>query len=253
VLPRIGGISVSLTRALYQNSIFFFAFFLVGAVVGFWPRYLSEITSETDLQRHFHGAMMASWLVLLVAQAYFIRAGHREIHRRIGKLSYVIAPAAVVSVVLIAHNALSASPELTSRGLITLGTRLGSGALFALAYALAIKNRHEPATHARFMLCTPLPSTGPIFDRVLLFHVAPQFDFLPRFIDGQPFPLYVTLPSIDLVLIGLTIWDWKVHRRWNVFPTMLGAFFIVQFLAFSQYDSALWRSFAEWFLRLPLS
>ena len=44
---------------------------------------------------HLHGLLMFAWMALLIAQAALIRAGHRALHRSLGRVSYGLAPLAV--------------------------------------------------------------------------------------------------------------------------------------------------------------
>lgn len=237
----------NLTRAVNRNAAVFFAFFIVAAIIAFWPGYLAQI-SDSDLHQHIHGLLMMLWLLMLISQAYLIRSNNRQLHRRIGKLAYALGPTVFLSIVFIAHKTLAAAPDINERVLAQLADRMSFAVLFALAFGLAMFHRDQSSTHARFMLCTPLPMSGPIFDRILLIYVAPRFDFIPRFVDGGPFPHYLVLPAVDLFLVSLAVWDWKAHRRLYVFPTMLAASVILQAAAFTLYDSDPWRRFTEWFL-----
>ena len=232
--------SMNLTRTLYRNSIFFFLFFLVSAVWGFWPGYLSEIFADTDIHHHIHGAVMTVWLGMLISQAYLIRTGNRALHRKIGKLSYILAAAVLISIVVIAHHRVErVVPFGTGDPLLAL--QLINGVpLFALAFGLAMYYRSDSAAHARFMLCTPLAMTGPIFNRIL----------------GNSFaienPGSVSLPAIDVLLFGLSVWDWKVHQR-LVFPVILLANLLLRTVAYLVDETGSWASFTEFFINLPLS
>jgi len=195
---------MSLTRVLYRDSVFFFAFFLASAVVAFWSGYLSVIADES-LHHHVHGIVMTLWLSILICQAFLIRSGRRALHAQVGRLSYVLAPLVLFSIIVIAHLRAVALPG-AGRGDELLALQLISGVpFFALTYGLAILKRSDTAAHARFMLCTPLPMTGPIFNRILsqYFGVSPAGTF--------------TLPAVDLLLFGLSVWDWKTNRRMS-FP-----------------------------------
>jgi len=244
---------VTLDRAIFRGGpAILFGIYAVSALLAFWPSYLSNPLAAPTAHWHFHGLANALWLTLLVTQTLLIRGNNRDLHRRLGKISFLAAPALAVSIVFIAHYRLVQDPEPTLQNLTVLGTGLGSALLFSLTYLLAIHFRREPKIHARYMICTVLPMTGPIFDRILMFYVFPVVDFIPRFSDGEPFPPYLSLPAIDLVLAGLALWDWLAHRRLSVFPVVLAVFVAVQLLAFGQADTDYWRSFAQWFLEAPI-
>jgi len=97
---------VNLNRLIYRHSVFFFAFVAISALFGFWPGYLSQ-TSGKDVLVHVHGALLSLWLAMLITQAYLIRTDRRELHKQIGKLSYVLAPLVLISIATIKHNAMA--------------------------------------------------------------------------------------------------------------------------------------------------
>lgn len=244
---------MQLNRALFQNSTFFFSVFIVGALFAFWPRYLSQIGTFKDPHPHVHGFLMALWLLMLFSQAILIRTNRRDLHRLIGKSVYLIGPIAAISIALIGHYSLNRNHDSADR-YFTLVLQLGNCLIFAMAIGFAMYFRRDPSTHARFLLCTPLTMTGPIFDRIIAFYIQPHFDVIPRFFDGETlFAQFLTMPVTDLVLVGLVIWDWKSHRRFFAFPIMLAAFLFQQGFAFAFHDAAFWRSFAGWFEALPIT
>ncbi len=189
----------------------------------------------------------------MVLQGFLIRANRRPIHRNTGKLSYLIAPLVVISTIILSHY------QLQPRGLsnFTLyGLALTTTLLlqFTFAYGLAIYHRHNPALHARFMICTALPMIPPIFDRIIVFYLLTreQAQFLPQ-IGGEPLYPLISYLFVDVALIAFSIWDWKSRRKLNVFPVVLAAFLLFQSHTFVAHRTESWRNFAEWFLSLPLS
>jgi hypothetical protein len=107
---------------------------------------------------------MTLWCVMLISQAYLIRIKRLEVHRLIGKASYVIAPVNVVLMLVVARNSLPQVAERLDRVNPTVGVHFVIAAsfvnavLFGVFFALAMRNRRTPAVHARYMLCTPLES-----------------------------------------------------------------------------------------------
>jgi cytosine/uracil/thiamine/allantoin permease len=70
-----------------QTSGYWFAAFLVLAVVPFWPTYFGRLPARIDLLTHAHAALMAIWLGMLIAQPFLIRRDRRPLHRLIGRAS----------------------------------------------------------------------------------------------------------------------------------------------------------------------
>jgi hypothetical protein len=119
---------------------------------------------------------------------------------------------------------------------------IGQPIMFAVTYGLAILNRRDPATHARFMLCTLIPAAGPIFNRVMTFYVSDAIVWAP-----------ITRTVVVVSLIGLSLWDWKANRRLNVLPIVLGLVLSLIVANSLLAGSELKMSFASWYLSLPLS
>jgi len=231
-------------RALYRNATFALAFLFLFAFWGFWPNYFSQLLDQSNWRFHFHSMSLISWCVLMVLQAYFIRANKRATHRATGKLSYLIVPLIIVSTILLSHY--QEKPRTLDLGMFGLAIVTTLLLQFVFAYGLAIYNRHNPMIHARFMICTALPMIPPIFDRIMVFYLLPpeRIQYLPQMIS------YL---SVDLALIALSVWDWKSRRNLTVFPVVLAAYILFQIPTFVAHRTASWRVLTEWFLGLPLS
>lgn len=81
----------------------YFLGLLLLAVVAFWPTYLSQLASSSGYT-HLHAATATLWLLFLIAQPLAIRTRRRSLHRVLGRVSYGLAAAVVVSIVLLAHS-----------------------------------------------------------------------------------------------------------------------------------------------------
>lgn len=80
-----------------------FAGLLLVALVAFWPTYLSRLGISSGYT-HLHAVLATAWLSLLIAQPLLVRRRKLDRHRALGRLSYALAPAVVVSVLLLAHT-----------------------------------------------------------------------------------------------------------------------------------------------------
>ena len=94
---------------------------------------------------------------------------------------------------------------------------------FALFYALAIWFRRDAQLHARWMVCTVFPLVTPVTDRLIGAHFQPVIGLVPQ-IDGSPILPAAGFLLADLVLVALTVWDWRANRRLGVFPAASSAF-----------------------------
>ncbi len=219
----------------------YFAVLLVVAIAAFWPSYLSQLFVQSGYT-HLHALTATLWLLLLITQPLLIRAGRRDLHRLVGRLSLVIAPVVLVSIVLLAHaNIQGLAGERLAIQTYILYLQLSLGLLFALCYAMAIIKRRDTPVHMRFMVGTALTMIDPIVVRIMLW--------------VQPVPpwnyQWLTFALTNAVLVWLIWMDRNSARgRW-VFPVLLGTFMLVQIPAvFGLTWTAPWQSFAHWFAAL---
>jgi hypothetical protein len=242
--------------AVYRLSPRFFVVFLALTVWAFWPSYFSRLFEQPTLLHHAHGIVLALWLVLLVVQAQLIRTQRRPLHRQLGKLSYVLAPAVVVVTTAFVHQrmapALAAFPDLPAPLLHSLALMLLSLVAFAIFYGLAMANRRDSQTHARWMVCTVFPMFTPVTDRLIAAHMQSVIGMLPR-IEGNPVLPVVGFAAADLILLALAWWDWRVNRRRDVFPVALGVLLAYHVGTLTLHRVPAWNAFGKWFLGLPLS
>lgn len=74
--------------------------------IGFSKRYIQffpKFDGFTAAQ-HFHGMMMMGWLLMLLVQPILILKGQANLHRRVGTLSYVLAPLVLLSMYLVIQS-----------------------------------------------------------------------------------------------------------------------------------------------------
>ena len=227
--------------------------FFLFAIWAFWPKYFSKPFSQADWRFHFHGLTLVAWCVLMVVQAYLIAAGKRPVHRKVGKLSYVVAPLVIVSTLSLAHYSLA--PLVPSSDIyFQLSLPVCMLAKFSFAYGQAMYHRRRPTIHARFMVCTALVMITPIFDRILQFYLLPPEKawFLPT-VGGAPAYTLISFAAADIILLLLAVWDWRTRQSLRVFPIVLAVWIGLQGLTYILPYTAFWQTFTTSFLRLPLS
>jgi hypothetical protein len=247
---------MSADGALYRTSARFFALFLACLVLAFWPSYFARLFEQPNWRFHLHGVALTLWGVMLVAQAQLIRTGRRALHRRIGKASYVLAPAIVaITTSFVHYRVASAAPNLDrlpSFVAYFLTLTLGSLVVFAVFYGLAIYRRRDAGRHARWMIATAFPLFTPITDRLIGAHWPALAALAPR-IDGSPILPVFGFALADLLLLGLAVWDWRANRRGDVFVTALLVLALYHVSVLTLYRVPAWHAFCAWFLGLPLS
>jgi hypothetical protein len=237
---------------LHRNSVWWFVAFSAFALWAFWPSYFSQPLRQPEVRLHLHGIAMALWCVMLIAQAYLIRTGLKQTHRLIGKASYALVPFIVLATINLVHFRMKGAGTLSNMSLYMMALMLNAVVVFAALYALAMYHRHRPALHARYMVCTVFPLFTPVTDRLIFGHFPSLIGMVPV-LDGSPLVQVVGFLLADILLLALTIWDWRANRRKDAFPIALGLLVIYQVSVLTFYRIPLWKSFGEWFAKLPLS
>lgn len=229
--------------ALLRRSALYLTLLVPLIAVGFWPSYFARALDEPQWRIHAHGALMFSWVALLLAQAFLVRANRRPLHRRLGRVSFVLVPLIVLSSLSVAHwrfNHPANDPFDTLAYFLYVQVALL--AQFVVAWSLAMANRAQPLVHARYMLCTALAIVDPIVARLLFTWFAIDW----------PQAQVVTFALVDGVLLLLMARDIANRFPRPVFPRMLALFLVAQAPTFFVYDTAGWKSFVAAFAALPL-
>ena len=227
----------------FQNAGFYFIVFFFLAFVGFWPSYFSKFfdgTADFNQYFHFHVTTALSWVIMLVVQPLLIRAKKFELHRFLGRFSYVLVPVLLVSILLLANNRISPDLELVGPELwIPFKDLL----IFGYGYGVAIWFRHSMPIHSRGMIVAGLAFLEPVLVRITFY----VFEF--RTISGYILGISVAY----VVLLVLIILERNQRQgRW-VFPIGLAIFFAVHYVRISGYNPEFWERFSRWFIALPLT
>ena len=155
---------------VYKNSHYLFIAVLLMAIAGFWKTYFGKIPTFDGVSglMHFHAVMVLTWLGILIVQPMLILNKKVEMHRLVGKMSYIVVPILLLSIILLMRlsfikNTLPANPDIDLRlvGVADL-------TFFIPCYLLAIYFRKNTKYHARFMVMTVLPFINPALGRLNL-------------------------------------------------------------------------------------
>ena len=237
--------------------VFMAVWFLLIVLSGFIPDSLGKIAAVNSGQRppfplvmHIHAVLMGSFLLLLSAQTVLVATGRSDIHRRLGLVAMVLAPALVIAGFILAptnfhavwNAAQSGSPVLREamaarvprlENILLVQIRIGI--LFPLFLAIGLRARgRDGGFHKRMMiLATAIPLPAAI-DRM---------SWLPTTLPDSPLSsdLYVLLAVAPMLA-----WDFirngAVHRAyWIWIPIYLAASVLVNVL----WDTPLWHATAR--------
>lgn len=219
---------------------------LVMALGAFWPQYLSRPPARVDAYTHAHALLGAAWMLLLVAQPLLLRAGARAGHRALGRASWALAPAFLVSGLLLAHFRFRTMDEPTFlREAFTLYLPLSALLLFAVAWALGLAQRRHAPVHARFMAATALLLIDPVLGRLLFFFGPPLPH--PLWIGVITFGLEIALLLVLLRTLPAAAPGRALFRGYVALTAVvLGGWFVWP-------STAAWMALARGFRALPLT
>jgi hypothetical protein len=179
----LGNLSILFTTILVIIFLGFYQTYLV-----FFPKF-----KGFHYEQHFHGLMMLLWMVLLIVQPLLIKNKKYEIHRFIGKLTYIIAPLLILSIFLVSkmvyHRSIATLSQEESLASVVLG--LPNMFAFILFYYLAIFNSRNRPAHMRYMIGTALLMIGPGLGRLL--------------ITGLKWPLEMAVPTTNYLTLALSL------------------------------------------------
>jgi hypothetical protein len=163
---------LQVTRAMpYKFAYLYVAVLLIVTIIGFWPSYFS-IIDDAPFAFHVHAFTATAWVVLVGFQSWSIHHQARNLHCKVGKLSLLLFPLLIASLVMIAN--VSASKFLQADNLFyhRVGPIFGyviATAIMAylVLFVQALRHRRNVYIHAGYMLAAPFMLWESNFGRVL--------------------------------------------------------------------------------------
>jgi hypothetical protein len=213
-------------ESAYRNIGYFLLALPVIFIAGFWIPYFSEIPRfdpAITVPVHLHALLLFGWIVLLVIQPLAIRLGAFNLHRILGRISYVWMPLIVISAVAMVHK------EYHEHLADGMGSRAALAAeflsvcqlvLLAIFYCAAMVRikRHEVAAHMRYMICIALVLLPAGLARILGY----WFDF------KQSLSQTYCMAAIDACLIGLIWFDRSRQAASRPYIQALAAYIVIE-------------------------
>lgn len=222
--------------AIRRHGAAFLTFvFIVLPIWAFWDTYWFRESREYAAVEHFHAVPSLVWCLFITLQAYLIRAGKQTAHRRFGRVSYILAPAFVVTTCAISWGSVTYS-ELSDGSLYMLAVRTFLLSNFVIFFSLAILNRKDPQLHARWMACSAIVLIDPVLNRI-----TDNFTSLPYTTGVHQFIAFGVMDALVGVLLLI---DFRLGRR-DVFTRALMLMLAGQTVVLVGWDSPSWRAVAQ--------
>lgn len=226
-------------QKVYRNTAIFIFLILITVQWGFYQSYTSHFPNFKNVTTliHVHGALLMTWMLLLIVQPLLIHTGRPQLHRSIGKVSWLLGPLIVISLFLIGRagyfRGLAANePEHVMLRFIVLDMR---GFLsFAIFWCLAMITRKSPDSHMRYMIATGILAIGPGVGRGL----------------GASFGINIydalTITDVfDLLIVGILL-GIDVYRKKNYKPFLtVFVVLLIGSVLWQLRDTAFWQTFAK--------
>lgn len=150
--------------------LLFFSFVVVVSVIGFFNSYLKFFPdfSRFPFVIHFHFSAFTAWFLLLIAQPILIKRKKVDLHKRVGKLTYFLAPILVVTILILAGDQVKREVLLPeSNAHITAFVALIDVVLFSLFYIIAMTKSKNFRWHVAFLIAATLVVLNPGLSRLL--------------------------------------------------------------------------------------
>src|SRR5690606_21288935 len=190
--------------------------FVLTALAGFIPRSLHRLELIAAGEQssfapivHVHAVATGSWLLLVLAQSLFVAIGLQRWHQTLGKVSLVVGPAVVISLIAITvHGFGSQMDDLTLGQLsdllaFALFVQGKSILLFVLYFVCALYMRlRNSQLHKRLIVLATFSIIPAAFARI---------PWLPHF--GLEWPYYEDLWNA-LILAPMILYDAMRARAW---------------------------------------
>jgi len=220
-------------------KVFFISmgFLFILLQVAFHPEYIKYFPQFEGFNwvHHTHGALMVSWVIMLIVQPYLIYKGKYKTHRLVGKISYLTAPLVIISMFLATRqNYLTTVNVIPFRDVAYIqALNFITPLIFLLFYTLAIVNKKDVFKHQRYMIGTSFVMITAVLSRIL------QHSFGTAIIEPYDFfiPLYLGVLISALLLVN------DILKKNNPVPyTIVTVTLLLNIIIFYARYTEVWQS-----------
>jgi hypothetical protein len=233
---------MKLEKVLYNKSHLYFIGFFAFVLIAFWLTYFTKFFEQANFRMHLHGITLIIWCLMLIIQPYLIRTKQNTLHRQVGKFSYILVPVLLFTTTDLLIYRLKGQNEIDY---FFVALVMNALVAFIILYGLAIYNRKNASLHARFMVSTIFPFFTPLTDRIISIYFPSVIKYFP-IVNGYPNIQLFGFILADAILVILCIWDWRSHKRLNVFPITLAVLVVYHYSVLNFYKYDFWKAFSHW-------
>lgn len=199
----------------YKNLGYILILLIPLTFLAFFKTYFNQFPIFEDnitTYIHLHAVIASIWILMLIVQPILIRNRKNKLHKKIGKISYIVFPLLILSFI----------PQMiriiNSDNLNVLFFPLADSILLSLCYSLAIYYRKNVSKHMRYMIGTAIVFLGPTIGRI-----GPLILGLSENVTQNS-----QYGLIYLILIGLILLDRKNGKNFQPYLQILGVWIIHQ-------------------------
>ena len=199
----------------YRNLAYFLTILIPLTFLAFFKTYFTQFpTFEEDITIfiHFHAIIASIWIIMLIVQPLFIRNRKNKLHKKIGRISYLVFPLLILSFIPQMIRIINSdNPNI-------LFFPLADSILLILFYSMAIFHRKKISKHMRYMIGTAIVFLGPTIGRI-----GPLVLGL-----SENWTQNIQYGLIYLILIGLIMLDRKHGKNYRPYLIMLSTWIVHQ-------------------------
>src|SRR6218665_786669 len=154
----------------YSTLVLIFISIALISLVGFYTSYLSTFPNYGQFSSliHIHFVSFLFWLFLTIIQPILIKTRNVSLHRKLGKVSYVVAPIMVITMCFLV---VGQTKHLLDKSIAdaTMTSIVGSLDIvsFSIYFIVAMINRKNVRWHVAFILSATLIVLNPGMSRLL--------------------------------------------------------------------------------------
>lgn len=204
--------------------------------VAFHPTYLRYFPQfhEFSWIHHTHGALMVSWMVMLIVQPYLIYKGKYRTHRLIGNASYFTAPLILISMFLATRvNYLKTVGKIPFEDVAHIqALNFITPLIFLLFYSLAIIHKRDVFRHKRYMIGTSFIMVTAVLSRLLYLIFGSSIEPYDFFI-----PLY-----LGVIISGVLLVNDLLKKKNPVPNTIITVALSLNLVIFHARHTEVWQS-----------